>query len=318
MGLLLERVSSPQLLCFPVPQTVPGAAVWSIPLWSERGLSGLLLLGPKTDGALYTQEEIELARATGERLLDTQASATMARRLMVLQRERLAETQVVDRRTRRLLHDEVLPRLHAVLLMLSARGQSSDSPAASAVQEAVDALVEVHQEIAALLRSTPPALAPEVARLGVVAALRQVIDGEFAGDFDSVAWEMDPEVERAARRLPATSAEVLFYAVREAIRNAARHGRAGDAERPLSLTLRGSVDDDLSITVEDSGVGFDTHAGSRGHGLVLHTTMMAVIGGTLAIDSTTGVGTRTRLTIPVADAVPPDGPSARVTNLSWS
>ena len=77
------------------------------------------------------------------------------------------------------------------------------------------------------------------------------------------------------------------------------------------------MDDDLSIIVDDNGVGFDTHSGSRGHGLVLHTTMMAVIGGTLAIDSTAGVGTRTRLTIPVADAVPAEGASARVPNLNW-
>ena len=39
-----------------------------MPLWSERGLIGMLLLGPKRDGGLYTQEEIEIARASGERL----------------------------------------------------------------------------------------------------------------------------------------------------------------------------------------------------------------------------------------------------------
>jgi len=44
-----------------------GGAVWAVPLWSERGLIGALLLGEKRDGGLYTQEEIEIARATGER-----------------------------------------------------------------------------------------------------------------------------------------------------------------------------------------------------------------------------------------------------------
>ncbi len=80
-----------------------------MPLWSERGLIGVLLLGEKRDGGLYTQEEVEIARAGGERLIDTQASAEMARRLMALQRQRLAESQVVDRRARRVLHDDVLP-----------------------------------------------------------------------------------------------------------------------------------------------------------------------------------------------------------------
>src|SRR4029079_16905698 len=101
-------------------------AVWAVPLWSERGLIGALLLGDKRDGGLYTQEEIEIARATGERLIDTRGSAEQARRLMALQRQRLAESQVVDRRTRRVLHDDVLPRLHTAMLMLSADQRPTD------------------------------------------------------------------------------------------------------------------------------------------------------------------------------------------------
>jgi hypothetical protein len=95
-----------------------GGASWAVPLWSERGLIGVLLLGEKRNGSLYTQEEIEIARASGERLIDLQASAEMSRRLMAIQRQRLAQNRVVDRRTRRMLHDEVLPRLHAAMLTL--------------------------------------------------------------------------------------------------------------------------------------------------------------------------------------------------------
>ncbi len=48
-------------------------ATWAIPLWSERGLSGMLLLGPKAGDGFYMREEIEIARAAGERLIDTAA-----------------------------------------------------------------------------------------------------------------------------------------------------------------------------------------------------------------------------------------------------
>ena len=82
-------------------------------------MTGVLLLGPKRDNGLYTQEEIEIARASGERLIDTQAGAEIARRLVALQRQRLAENQLLDRQTRRALHDEVLPQLHTALLTLS-------------------------------------------------------------------------------------------------------------------------------------------------------------------------------------------------------
>ena len=46
----------------------------------------------------------------------------MARRLLALQRQQLAESQVVDRRIRRVLHDDVLPQVHATLLALNRRG----------------------------------------------------------------------------------------------------------------------------------------------------------------------------------------------------
>src|SRR5439155_25530159 len=105
-------------MCIALEPARYGDATWAVPLWSERGLIGVLLLGEKRNGGLYTQEEIEIARASGERLIDTQASAEMARRLMALQRQRLMESQVVDRRTRRMLHDDVLPRIHAAILAL--------------------------------------------------------------------------------------------------------------------------------------------------------------------------------------------------------
>ena len=103
-----------------------GGAVWAVPLWSERGLIGVLLLGEKRDGGLYSQEEIEIARASGERIIDTKASAEMAQRLMALQRRRLAESQVLDRRARRVLHDDVLPLLHtAMLALMSGEGRKA-------------------------------------------------------------------------------------------------------------------------------------------------------------------------------------------------
>ncbi len=71
-----------------------GGAEWAIPLWSERGVIGFLLLGPRQGGGLYSQEEIEIARATGERLLDTAVQHRASQRLMRLQRERMAATQV--------------------------------------------------------------------------------------------------------------------------------------------------------------------------------------------------------------------------------
>jgi signal transduction histidine kinase len=287
---IVAQFQSPQVMCVPLDPDRYGGATWAVPLWSERGLIGVLLLGEKRDGGLYIQEEIEIARASGERLIDAQAGAEMARRLMALQRQRLAESQVIDQRARRVLHDDVLPRLHAATLTLSGREADSGT---------VALLAETHRQIADLLREMPTVTAPEVTRLGLVGALRQAVDEELGSAFDDVKWEVEPEAERKARAIPPLTAEVLFYAAREAIRNAARHGRDEGPDRPLNLRLMVSWHNGLEIAIEDDGVGMASRSGeSGGHGLALHSTMMAVVGGTLAVESTPGAYTRVTLRLP--------------------
>jgi signal transduction histidine kinase len=289
---IATKFDSPQTMWVSLDPARYGGATWAVPLWSERGLIGVLLLGEKRDGGLYTQEEIEIARASGERLIDTQASAEMARRLMSLQRQRLAESQVLDQQARRVLHDDVLPSLHAAMLALC----SGETP-----PETVSLLADAHRQIADLLRELPTSTAPKVARLGIVNALRQTVGDEMENDFDDVTWEIEPEAEQKAKEIPALTAEVLFYAAREAIRNAARHGRDREAAHSLNLRVKATWRDGLEIAIEDDGVGLDAtrepDEGS-GQGLALHSTMMAVVGGTLAVESVPGAYTRVTLMLP--------------------
>ncbi len=67
-----------QQLAAPVAPEEYGGASWAVPLWSERGMTGVLLLGSPLDGRLYSEEELEIARATGERLVDAAASVALA------------------------------------------------------------------------------------------------------------------------------------------------------------------------------------------------------------------------------------------------
>jgi signal transduction histidine kinase len=148
-----------------------------------------------------------------------------------------------------------------------------------------------------------------VDRLGLVGALHEVVEGEMAGAFDRVRWEIDKQAEDQARALPPLAAEVLFYAAREAMRNAARHGRDRANERPLHLwvkmVLREAEGDasqqTLEVRIEDDGVGLgnDSTLDGKGQGLTLHSTMMAVIGGGLAVERRSGDGTYVQLTLPV-------------------
>jgi len=290
---ITAQLTSPQTMFLPLDSARFGGAQWAVPLWSERGLIGLLLLGEKNDGGLYTQEEIEIARASGERLIDTRASAEMARRLMALQRQQLAESQIVDRRARRILHDDILPQLHAAMLTLNSTKDSS---------EAISLLTDAHRQISNLLRDMPAA-APDVTRTGLVGALKHVVERELADSFDAVTWHVDPEAERQSHSLPPLTTEVIFYAAREAIRNAARYGRGDDTKSPLHLSLSVTWEGGLKIAVDDDGVGVAASRradGGSGQGVALHSTLMAVIGGALSVESITGQRTRVLLTLPAA------------------
>jgi two-component sensor histidine kinase len=233
--------------------------------------------------------------------------------------------------------------------------------------EVVALLGDVHRQLSDLLREMPTNAAPELARLGLIDALRQTVEDELANAFDDVTWEVQPEAEHQAQAIPPLTVEVLFYAAREAVRNAARYGRGGDGTRPLCLRvgivwhdpstgsghgpstgslasapqvqagrdpLTGSLASapqvqagrglstgslvsapqaqagqspstswlgELEIVIEDDGVGLKSEeevGGGGGQGLALHSTMMAVVGGALAVESVPDTFTRVSLTLP--------------------
>lgn len=294
-------------LCLPIEAARYAGAEWAVPLLGERGLIGLLLLGPRRDGRVYTQEEIEVARAAGERLIDAQAGAELARRLVALQRRRLAESQILDRRTRRVLHDEVLPQIHATLLQIG-----PDSESSPGLQSAIANLQGAHRQISDLLHELPTAIGADLAGQGPLVALRRAVEADMGGAFDRIEWAFAPEAERAARRLDPIGAEVLYYAAREAARNAARHGRGADPQRPLHLRVSAACQPGdpphIILQVSDDGVGISPSqapAELGGHGLALHSTLLAIIGGSLSVAGQPGRSTQVTLTMPVPEVATP-------------
>ena len=283
--------SSPGNLFVPLQAEANGGAILGLPLRSHTELVGALFLGEKLGGDVYTREEVETAQAAGERIIDTLAAEELSRLLVSLQRDRITESSLLDRQARRVLHDDVLPDLHALMLQMSA-----DSPGAQSV---LQRLSGIHNRISNLLREAPIGASPEIRRLGLLEALRQVAHSDPTVEFDQVVWEEDPILETRLSLLPDSLAEVLYYATREAVRNASAHARRPGTSLRVRIGLKWN--DGLQIEVEDNGPGFveeGTPPKKSGRGLSLHSAMMAVIGGSLRSESVPGVLTRVTLRLP--------------------
>lgn len=296
----LLLTATPQTLCIPLTTQDFMAAQWAVPLWSERGLIGVLLLGDKQNGDLYVHEEIELGRAAAERMIDLKASAEITRRLLQLQRQHMTSGAATDHLIRRTLHDDILPQLHTTMLTLSA------SP--DAIQTTLEALTAVHRQIANLLHVMPTSVGPTLARDGLLSSLKQSITSDFVDAFESIIWKLDAEAETVM--FPAQAAEIVYHAVREVVRNAARHAR-GPSPTPINnvvhLTITARCISGLELSISDDGVGI-SNAHQSGHGLMLHSTMVAIIGGSLTVRRETPHGTQVTISIPAYLYSPPEKP----------
>jgi signal transduction histidine kinase len=251
---------------------------------------------------------MEIAQAGGERLLDMLAGVEMARLAMDLLRQRLSQQRVLEGRSRRVLHDEVLPELHTAILYLS---DKQDTPE---IHEAVATLSKAHRSISDLMRDSLPNAPQRLEQDGLAAALQSVLDGDLAGEFSAVKWQVDEGVNEAVSRFPVLVSEVVYFAGRELLRNAARHARGADSARPLHLIVTLEQKDGLRLVIEDDGVGLSQPAGQfhpasaaagaagAGSGLRFHSAMLAAVGASLEVSSRPGCGTRGLIVFPEVKA----------------
>ncbi|HEX9057853.1 MAG TPA: ATP-binding protein [Ktedonobacterales bacterium] len=283
----------------------------------------------------------QLARRRG---LESELTAALPRRKLhddVLPRLHLAMLRLESLRGRvgRAAGDAGAGATHAVSAPGGAVGRVASAvevDVSAALGDVVGELAGVHRELAALLRTAPAANARRLEH-GFCAALRAALDGEFRGAFDTVSWDDPDDTRAAADALNDIVADVLLGAAVEAIRNASRHGRGGDLHRPLGLRIRLAADSQwVGVTIADDGVGLRADvaagtsvagsaapavsAGGRASadalgsgtrsGLLTHSALLSLVGGSLAVQSKPGTGTTVSLRVPratVSDG-PPEAP----------
>jgi signal transduction histidine kinase len=88
------------------------------------------------------------------------------------------------------------------------------------------------------------------------------------------------------------------------LRNAARHARGSDLHRHLRLTFGVTWNPtypDFEIIVADNGVGIasaDTSTTGTGGGLLTHSALLAIAGGSLTVKSTPDEGVIVKMRLP--------------------
>jgi signal transduction histidine kinase len=213
-------------------------------------------------------------------------------------RRSLEASEAERSRWARELHDETLQQLGAVRMLLSGALRSGDHERLeAAVGEAVEHLKTGIGDLRSLITDLRPAALDE---FGIVPALQTLV-ARVAHQFDlaiDLVFDLAYDDGDVERRYPPEVESTVYRVVQEALTNVVKHGRATNAQVRI-----GDRAGDVEVHVSDDGLGFDPQQSSVGFGLLGMRERLALVRGTLAVDSAVGTGTRLHALIrtPAAD-----------------
>ena len=198
-------------------------------------------------------------------------------------RRSLDASEAERSRWARELHDETLQQLAGLRMLLAGARRSGDRERIDAALEAaLEQLGTGIGDLRSLIADLRPAALDE---LGIAPAL-ETLAGRMSG------VEVDLDVTLAAR--PSAELESTIYrVVQEALTNVAKHAVASRVL--VRVRDDGGV---IEVLVRDDGTGFDPHRRSTGFGLVGMRERLALVRGTLEVQTAPGGGTTLRAAIP--------------------
>ncbi len=114
-------------------------------------------------------------------------------------------------------------------------------------------------------------------------------------DARGIALRFDAPDDRLDLPLDAESRRQIYLVFKESVVNAARHSECTSVEVSLRISGRRA-----ELTVRDDGRGFDSDTAPVGTGLISLRSRAEAMGGSLAIVSEPGKGTRVEMTVPLS------------------
>jgi len=248
-----------------------------------------------------TQEELErvnghLEALVAERTSELQSTNEELRaaklRLEQLSTQLISAQEQERRHIARELHDETgqaLTLIRLNLAELAQQGTAAEGRVAQCVQHVDRAITHIR---GLSVRLRPPMLDD----LGLAAAIEWLVEQQA----EAAGWRTRLQLPDGDERMPEQIETACFRICQEALTNAARYAQATE----VGVGLRASRDE-LVVTVEDNGNGFDLERyrsvdeRKKHFGLVSMTERAALAGGRLEIDTAPGRGTQVRAHFPL-------------------
>ncbi|MBI5921957.1 MAG: PAS domain S-box protein [Betaproteobacteria bacterium] len=250
-----------------------------------RALMGVSTVGDKSGKPLYTIGQvldIDQLKHAEAALVESQRQL----RSLSVHQEGLLEDE--RRHIAREVHDELGQLLTALKMDISLlRLHFGQDPS---LLEKLDSMRTLAEEAFHVVRQVASNLRPAALDLGLAPAIEWL-----AKDF-SQRWDISCNIDMCGDEiaLDDVTATTVFRVVQESLLNVARHARANEVTISLQCGNR------LLLRVEDNGCGFDPSAISKlpGLGLFGMRERIQALGGTLKIDSGSGMGTKLAIELP--------------------
>jgi signal transduction histidine kinase len=261
----------------------PTQTLWQQFLWGqlftpiilENQLHGLLILGDRTAGEIYSNMDVKIIAAVAQQAALAADNVHLVEMLRGLTRQIVLAGEAHRKQVARELHDVVLQDLYFL--------QQKLAPENVALAAHLDNTIE-------LLRHTIKAQRPSLLDRGLEMALAGLVD-----DMSMVARTNGPAITWQAHvnqfQLPDEVATSIYRIAQEAILNAIKHARANQIQ--VSLDQK---DGTLMLCVQDDGKGMtDGQTQSEHYGLTGMKERAMMIGAKISIDSEPDGGTRMTL-----------------------
>jgi signal transduction histidine kinase len=280
--------------------------VFTCPIRLGNVVTGALayhLMHRLTDALQHTCEAF--AREAALTLENARLLETLRQQVAELQRSRRLITAAEERQRQEiaeLLHGRVQTSLLVAWHRLGlCEGLLDHDPATARTL-----IAEVRQQIDHIreheVREASHLLHPSIIQVGLVPAVRSLAE-RFHESFDA-DLQVDPALatldDPAENRLPPHLRLAAYRVIEEALNNCYRHAGA----RHVSLCLRATPEQELHLTIQDDGCGFDPARLRPGLGFSSIADRVGQVGGLWKITSAPGAGTTLSITLPLRPPEP--------------